>query len=290
MMKKAELLGLNDAKASIASIQYSPDQLARMPEKVARIGGSSTDELDIELEVEQEQEVEQEEELEVSLETENEKVAAKGLGYFPVRVFDEVDHSVKEKIHPAYDPKIFVADTFLPLSRQGTASLRQRAAFDDAMFPAGLIKIEFKIVRTPTDYSVYPFVDYPDRTEIDKVILCDYIDDIKQGYPTYYDLRSDTFVNVTPSSDIRSSWKSTNIQAIQAMQDFQPLIAQIKFFDGRASGYTEKELQLLSEWLKQNNPTAMKEHFLNQILRNRYKERLDFEGSQLDTLFSSLKG
>ncbi len=257
MKKKAERLGLEKAKAAIGSITYSPELFARMTEKVARIG--TEQDLGVEVEVEQEQEQEQEVELELCLETENEKLASKTLGYYPVRRPDKKHHSVRDTIHPAYSDKLHFDDNFLPLSRRGTASLRQRSTFDDAMFRVGLIRINDDGSLTLSDYIAD--TDTPSTGE-------------------YYDLRTGSLVDYSAfgyfSNKVRPDTK----------EEFKRLIAQVKFLDGRLSGYSDEELVYLDEWLKANDYAKMKKHLLDDILRNRHQDRKDFVGSQLEKLFA----
>jgi hypothetical protein len=67
------------------------------------------------------------------------------------------------------------------------------------------------------------------------------------------------------------------------------LVAQIKFLDGRHSGYSETQLQALEAWLRQHDLREMKRHFLDDILRHRPQDRETFDRSQLDQLFSQLE-
>ncbi len=267
MQQEALRLNLPTASQKIGEIQYSQELIERMPEYVTNIGRVE-DELEMELEVEQEEEIEQEEQLELSLETEQEKVSSKDLGYYPVRTRDTIFHSVRDKIYPAYDSKIQIADSFLPLSRKGTRSLRQRDAFDEAMFRVGIIHYERNYNRVAEAY------DPPTYT------LLDYIGDTGSDYGGfYYDMRTDTVVQ---------DFYARPEEVIQT-PEFKKIKSQIKFFDGQCYGYTAEELNYLREWLVANNPTQMKNHLLNQILRHRYKDKIDFEGSQLQALFNELR-
>ena len=66
---------------------------------------------------------------------------------------------------------------------------------------------------------------------------------------------------------------------------FQHIIAQIKFFDGRTFGYPPQELNGLKAWLIDSGPEEMKRHLLDEVLFYRYREKAEFESSQLGDLF-----
>jgi len=281
--QKAHRLGFGSAKELLEKIQYSDALVKRMPEKVASISTSSGEELEMELEIEQEEELEQEEQLEVSLETEGEKLSRRALGYYPVRVRDTVKHSVKDKIHPAYDARIFVRDTFLPLSREKTASLRKRKAFDDAMLASAIVRVKFGTREIP-HVSPYSFSWKRHEHFIKHVTVGDNISDGDEWTSFnkfYYDLRTDTVVR--SGSSVRGDF-TEHLHS----PEFTKIKAELKFFDGRTSGYSACELDHLRTWLRQNDPQKMKEHLLNQVLKNRYRDKVEFENSELAKLFGEL--
>ncbi len=72
------------------------------------------------------------------------------------------------------------------------------------------------------------------------------------------------------------------------LPEFCALIAQLKFFDGQTDGYTDPEIQKLTEWLTANDPAALRDHFLNEVLRVRYRDKQAFQNSQLGRLFADL--
>lgn len=256
-----------EAANNLLSWTWSEELLAQMPSHVAPVGG---DELEMELQVEEEEEVEVEAELEVNLEMEAEKAQAKAsapLTSFPPRkntTFN--DHSIAEKIHPAYDKRLFVSDDFLPLSRS-PRSLRKRTPFDESMYRVGTIFVESPYGEGLKLYLEDPLeapANYFTRT---------------YGKSFFWDLRTGKVVRSETLQDA---------EPILNSPEFKTLIPQVKFFDGQLNGYNDEMLESLGEWLMQNDPVKMKVHFLHEILRYRYEDRQDFPGSQLDQLFKHL--
>lgn len=70
--------------------------------------------------------------------------------------------------------------------------------------------------------------------------------------------------------------------------EFCKLVSQIKFLDGRTSGYSPNELATLETWFIASGPSEMKRHMMEDILRFRYREKRQFENSQLGELFRRL--
>lgn len=265
LTKKAQNWGLTEAVKMLNQIQYSDELLAKMPEKVAPLG-SVQGELETEIEVEQEEEAEEEQEMELEFETETQqeqvKAEDRALGVYPIRLFntDKLVHSVSSKINPAYDPLLKVTDSFLPFSRVGTATLHQKKPFDEAMYRIG---------------SVY--FDADAQGNITEVIIEDPLPDLHiEPGKACYDIRTNSFT------------ENEKFKNLQQSPQFVPLIAQIKFLDGRINSYSPQELQELENWMNSKDPKKMRDHLLNQILCYRYQDKQGFVGSQVGQLFDKL--
>jgi len=218
----------------------------------------------MEVHVEQEEESEQEQELELETQQEQEQVKAeqRPLGNYPPRMLNrnKLTHGVAEKIHPAYHPLITVTDNFLPFSRVGKKALYQRRPFDENMYRIGEIYLQ-------TDY----------KYNITQLIIEDPLRDFFIPRDGAYDIRTNQFITLKGFKD-----------NISYSQEFIELIAQVKFLDGRFSGYSPEELKALSTWLTKHHPEQMQDHFLNEILCYRYQDKQAFVGSQLHQLFETL--
>lgn len=267
LIEQTKKLNLAQAGQELEEISFPPELLTQMPEWVTPVG--THEDLGLELQVEQEEEFEVEDELEISLEIEENQAAESkaALGIYPQRVEIKGDHHIQQKIHPAYDPKLFVSDAFLPLSRTSN-SLRKRTPFDAAMYRVGTV-----YVRTRDQNG-----------EIIGIYLEDPLGDTDQfrdrSHGFWWDMRT--------QSCLKSRSLRCDPKAIVKSEEFIPLAAQIKFFDGQVNDYTDEELKSLAAWLQINDPVKMHDHFLNQILQYRYQDKIDFVGSQLDKLFNSL--
>ena len=274
LIAKATALGMQEATANLAAIEYPEELLAKMPAKVAAIGET---ELEMELQVEQEEE--QEEELEEQLEIEQVHHEAQDLTNFPLRIWSRLKHSVKEKIHPAYHPAIHFSDNFLP-SREKGASLHKRKAFDESMLRIGPVEIRTYINKPLVHDENYNYRREPHLENLE-VVVHDSLE------------KSDKFRNPFSANfwhDIRLDKPIENLEKAKRILEFPEIhliFAQLKFLDGRIEGYTEKEQEQLKVWLKENEPQKMQEHFLNQVLALRHSERAHFAGSQLDQLFKA---
>lgn len=274
---------LEEAAKEIEAIQYPPELLEKMPPLVSPIGAQQG-ELEMELQVEQEEEQEQELELEVEMENEEERPLAREPALYPARVHSNLTHSAKEKIHPAYDPMIKVTDAFLPFSREGTASQFKRRAFDPSMYKIG--RVIFSIQNSGEFIEARledPLYDY--QTEK----MSDLVYDIRTGQflPTR-GLEEFRMVEKKVGAYMIPEFRKITPEEYQAREPFARVISQVKFLDGRTDGYSDTELAALEAWLKQHGPKAMKEHFLNDVLRHRHEERKYFESSQLGQLFKRL--
>lgn len=277
-INETELLDLKEAKERIEAITYSEELLEKMPSFVSGIGKGEF-ELEMEVQVEQEEEQEEEEELEIALEAEEMK-GRRTAGEYPARLHSSLRHSLAEKIHKAYNPCLFVSDAFLPLSRQGTASLHKRAAFDSSSYRVGRIILDF---TSETSWGTTSW-------KIRHATIEDPLIDYKMYGNFIYDIRTEKIIknSLTDYDRALGDFKAIPPETILQMPSFQSVIAQAKYFDGRSSTYSEGELQELKKWLIQEGPHEMREHFLNDILRFRYAEKQAFPGSQLDLLFKEL--
>ena len=278
---KAKDLGIDEAVTALEVISYPDHLLAKMPAKVAAIGQT---ELEMELQVEQEEL--QEEELEEQLEIEQVRQENKDL-YIPLRKNTKILHSVAEKVHPAYNRVLRMSDSFLPLSRATGASLHKRKAFDESMLRIGPLYVRANITTNEDD------IEGPKKTLlINNVIIHDSLEmalfEESANFPRnkdkpyydnfWYDIRLNK-----PLSRLE------NAREVLRYPGFHGILAQVKFLNGQIEDYTEKEQEQLKQWLKENDPKKMREHFLNQVLFTRYSDKqLRFPGSQLDLIFKGL--
>lgn len=306
LMHTAEKLGLKTASEALKNYAFSTDLLRQMPTQVSPI--VKDQDLEMELQVEQEEEVEAEEHLEVSLEreVENEKAYVKApLGVYPLRKANKMDHSVKGRIHPAYNEKLFVSDSFLPLSRENTSSLRKRQAFDAATYRVGTVCITIKLKNLFG--KKYEVRNMEDRLQLTGVYIEDPLgeEDRHQDRGSPSQISTDNELHYFDRSfwwDIRTRQITSKglfyfhdnereecLEKIFASEEFNTLISQVKFFDGQTSGYTDLELLALTQWLKEQGPEKMRDHLLNKVLQYRsVQEKKDFVGSQIDELFKKL--
>lgn len=285
--KQAERLGL-----PLDKISYSDELLKKMPPFVSAIQA----ELDCELQVEHEQEQEVEAELEMELELEQnhemeqniEEISKKSPYYieYPPRVFSTLKASISDKIHPAYDPLLFVTEAFLPFERnKGAGPIAGVRAAMDIGKPAIQVMSLFK--KLPFEKSMYNVGQVFIKVEQDKIVgatiedpVYDYqMDNDNKGF--IYDLRRGLVIRKTTDDAI-------DIDGLIQSGTFHKLTAQIKFFDGKTSGYSPEELSELEEWLIASDPIEMKRHLLQEVLYYRYRDKAHFENSQLGALFNDL--
>lgn len=244
---------------ALKPLTLTQEIIDQMPQGVS----AYTESLDCDLEAEFEQEVEAELELEAELEVEveleqeveNEESQAKAGLFYPPWDPRYLNHSVQGKIHPAYDPRIQVSENFLPFKRNKTNAQFLRLPFERSMYNIGVIDYE---LSTQEITILDPIAHYytPGWVETDHA---------------KYDVRLDEFDKVCIPPP-----------------EFYKMIVQVKFLDGRTSGYSNTELDDLEAWLIANNPVEMKRHMLQDILRFRFREKAAFENSQLGQLFHKL--
>ena len=252
-------LGLN-----LEPIQYAPELLAKMPPLVNAMQA----ELECELHVEQEVEAELEEELELEMQQEVEHSVdqaskSKGIKY-PFRKMTQLMHSIKDHIHSAYDPALFVSEAFLPFERNKTASKFKRLPFESSMYNVGQVFFKIKNQKCVSAMIEDPLVEtWP--TKMDFI----------------YDIRLQKVI---------VSKANVDVDAVIRTEEFHRLIAEIKFFDGRTEGYTLDEIEALRKWLIASDPRAMQKHLLDEILLYRIKDKQAFATSQLGALFNELIG
>lgn len=266
-IKDANGLGLANAVKELNSLGYSKELLEKMPSEVPPV------DLNVEIEVEQEQEQEQEQENELELEHHQGRAVSNDVS-FPVRVLNTKTHSVFDHIHQAYDKRIHVSDPFLPLSRQGTASLHKRSAFDSKMFRVGMVSFDVSYSGIDEGNILKIVVEDPLEDTLDSEKLRPKVEKSKYSFEhqAFYDIRTRQWVK----------------RSIRESQDFIRSIAQIRFFDGQLDGYTDEEFKHLREWLVVNGVVKMRDHLLKEILQFRLMDKLGFESSQLGKLFREL--
>lgn len=262
---KAKLLKLN---TTLDTFTFPEGVFEKMPLKV----GATQAELENELQVEQEAEVEAEleEQLEVQQSVEVEELSSKGKSdlFYPPRI-QSTEKTSADQIHPAYDAKLFVSEAFLPFERNKTKSPFKRTAFEPSMYTVGELLIS------------------TNNNQIENVVLEDPLRDYEMLKETsfVYDVRT----GKVQGYNLTKSW-GLRIKKILKSPEFNRLVAQSKFLDGRTTGYSDRELIELEKWLTESDPIEMKRHFKDDILRFRYKDKNRFEKaqSQLGDLFKEL--
>lgn len=287
----AQELNLPDAVSAISKIEFSEHLLAKMPKQVAPInplGEELEMEHEVEVEQEQEQEMEQQLEMQMEMETENIREGVKAqVGIYPLRTRTKAEYNLANISNMPFAAEIDFSDSFLPLSRKGTASIHQRSMFDAHMYRVGIISIQ------PNMEAIWNWqqgtVTYQlSNPAIKKIIIEDPLEDSSRFGRRYmnedcffFDMRTNKVVSVNTS-------RNFDINEILSIPRMKSLFAQIKFFDGQTSGYSNEELSALELWLKYEEPEKMRDHLLNTILRYRYTDKLAFAGSQLEELFDKL--
>lgn len=273
--KIADTLGLELEKKDYSSL------LAKMPSTVS--GVAAEVECELQVEVEQDIEVEVEAELELELEQNQEldiddQVKGSTGRIFPARKkMSGVPRAPISNIHQAYDPKIFVTENFLPYERNKTHSKFKREAFQPSMFNIGAVHISVNsdgITNAVIDDPLYdPFIDLETKGLVYDIRLGKVTKDKSFDYNTL---------------DFITHKKTTPLEDFLQSPEFHSVIVQIKFLDGRTSGYSEGELIALKQWLLDSGPEVMKKHFLDEVLRYRYREKSQFANSQLGELFRDI--
>ena len=262
---QAEELGLPAAAEWLGNFTYPEKVFEKMLQKVS----AAEIELENELQVEQEEEVEAEleEQLEVQQNVEVEEAQSKGKTdlFYPPRI-ESSQKTSADQIHPAYDAKLFVSEAFLPFERNKTKSPFKRTAFEPSMFNIGELLISLS------------------NHQIDSIIIEDPLRDFEMLQETtfVYDIRTGKVLG-------HRLFKPFATKIIQSAE-FNRLVAQSKFLDGRMDGYSDLELMELEKWLKESDPIEMRRHFKDDILRLRYRDKNRFEksSSQLGDLFKEL--
>lgn len=266
-VKIAEKLDLAEAKINLKAIKYTSELVSKMPEKVPSEKEEELEmECEVEVEAEQELEVEQQLEIEVEVEHEVEEVAsAPQLIQYPLRHPTKLEHALAEKTEVPYDYKIYFSDAFLPLSRKDKPSLLKRNLWDDAMFRVGSLRL---------------YMDFNEgKAKLIKVVIDDPVEEdqrenLKEGqHVIKYDLRTS---RVTEMSE-----KVKNMPHVLVSEEVVAALAQIKFFDGKTSGYSPEEIESLKKWVAFGDKDKMRVHLMDTVLRYRQDERKRFEGSQL---------
>ena len=245
-------------------VEYPQELLLKMPPLVSSMSLDLECELHVEQEEEMELELERELEIEVQHEVEEEQSSRKASIFYPQR-YNWYIERIFDQIHKAYDPLIIVTEAFLPFNRNTRESKFKRLPFEKSMFNVGevILKIENNQIKSAI---------------IDDPLVDPRLDTLAEKNPFFvYDIRTDKVIGHKDlSADIINSHK------------FHHIIAQIKFFDGRTSGYTPQELTALKAWLINSGPEEMKRHLLDEVLFYRYREKAEFESSQLGDLFQEL--
>lgn len=274
-VKLAEDLALPEAKNSINGIKYTPELIAKMPEKVPSESAVELEiECEVEVEVEQEVQVEQQLQIEVEAEVENELEKVLGAGdliNFPLRLESNVEHVLAKEVGIPYDGRIHFSDNFLPLSRRNTASLLKRELWDKNMDRVNALRIYF-------DYDNLKVKKIVIDDSIEKESLLHYtVSGPREGYALSrvikYDLKTGDITQM--NNDLK------NISKAMANKELIGAIAQIKFMDGMTNGYSPEEIASLKEWIEQSGKIKMQKHLMDTVLRYRGEDRKDFEGSQL---------
>jgi hypothetical protein len=289
-------LDLNIAEKKINKLAYTPALISKMPTGVASF---NSEEFNMELQVEQEKETNIEVEVEVEVETESELNNAcetnKDIGSFPFRLYTDVVHSLSDQTKIPFDKRIFFSDAFMPLSRNDNSiMLRKRSLFDESMYRVGILSIN----------CFFPNKDAIFTNKIDFFIgIEDALEDTIDLKTSFSNLKRKEFNNQKFESrffyDIRLKKIVGNhiyipepklCRQILENETFQMIIAQIKFFDGQLNHYSDKEIEMLKEWINKIGKEKMSDLLLLQILRTRVFERMAFPSSQLNiNLFNNVR-
>lgn len=227
LIAECRALGMDQAVIEYKKIHYPEMLIKKMPEKVHKIEKNREEtelevELEVECELETELEVENEEEIEFELE--KEKQLGADIPYYLPRLKTEVIHSVKEKIHSAYDPHIMFTDSFLPLSRKDP--LFRRKAFDPRMYRMGALRveIEFKTVNENNRKISVPYIK--------TVIIGDLFDDTTVINPNdfIYDIRTNKITRLGSEDNVKVN-EMTADQVISTNQ-FRLINTHLKIMEG----------------------------------------------------------
>lgn len=261
-------LGLN---TELDTFTYPEGVFEKMPLKVSSMQAELENELQVE--EEEEMEAELEEQLELNTQNEVEEFQAKGKSdlFYPPRVQSK-QKAHAHQIHVAYDAKLFVSEAFLPFERNKNSPFK-RQAFEHSMFNVGEVLISFS------------------NNQIKRAVIEDPLRDWKMMKSTsfVYDIRTEKILGFKNSENLPGRAAGQK-DAILQSAEFNRLIAQIKFLDGRTSGYSDLEMHELENWLNDSDPVEMKRHFKDDILRFRYRDKNRFEKypSQLGDLFKKM--
>lgn len=280
LIQRAAQMGVpHDA---LQQVQYTEEMRPHFPQQVSPLTATEGQQLEVEEEREEQNEIQQEQQMEE--ETESVNSMSRAASYLPRNRQANAVFSAHERIHPAFDPRIEFTNNFLPLNRQDP--LHRRTPFDTRMFRVGSIKIYIDW----THYYDYP---NPERTEIFRVVIGDSLDAVE--YNRVYDVDLAPRNTSSIEYDIRTDQVIHNgvIRPTQEFnpaqnQQFQAILAQIKFMDGQIEGYTQEQLDHLTAWFQQNNNLQeLRQLFENRILRYR-SERNRYRHSQLWNHFQTI--
>lgn len=283
-------LELNSAIQGLGDFTYPEGIFQKMPSKVSDLQGELENELQVEQEEEQEAEVEEQLELQQNVEAEEEQSKGKSDLFYPPRMQSK-EKALASQIHHAYDPLLSVSEAFLPFKRNMTKTPFKRQPFEHSMFNIGEVLFRLEKGKIVSATIEDPLRDSEMLKEIG------FIYDIRTGKVSLknYGLPEQlTVFNTFGSEEVPIlQWSKEEVSLSDVLQssEFQRLIAQSKFLDGRSDGYnTQGELGELKKWLEESNPVEMKRHFREDILRFRYrdKNRFDSTPSQLGELFNEL--
>lgn len=282
-VKIAEKLNLAAAKICLNVIRFTSELVNKMPEKVSSEKEEELEmECEVEVEAEMELEVEQHLEIEVEVEREVEESAAPQLIQYPLRRQTKLEHILAKQTEVHYDDKIYFSNAFLPLSRKDKASLLKRNLWDDAMFRVGSLRVYLDLNEATAKLLKVVIDDPVEEGSIDKEEWSwkgrrrDYRhrENLKESqHIIKYDLRTGKVTEM--SNEVK------NLPQALACKEVVAILAQIKFFDGKTSGYSLEEIKSLKQWIALENKEKMRLHMIDTILRYRPDERKRFEGSQL---------
>jgi hypothetical protein len=245
----AERLGLDQAKTELQKIRYPNEILSQMPDFIE--GGEGAN-LDQNVEVEQETQTNVETQVELQTQVQGQR----NLDYFPEwiprklfilgKAIDHPDfkeHTLREAVHPAYDPRMTFTENFIPISRKEY----------DPGHP--------EWHRTPYDadrnalHWLFCILDH--KGNVIKVAAIDNLE-AKSLYPLDSHYSDSTFCY-----NFRNDRMLFNIQAYDysieenkdaVLQKLAPLVAQWRFFEKQMNekDYTKDQWEALKQWIAAN--------------------------------------
>ncbi|MDR3624677.1 MAG: hypothetical protein P4L16_06015 [Chlamydiales bacterium] len=259
--------------SSLEELSWDQDLLDKMPSQVP--GNDATLLMGLEVEEEVEIEVEQEVETELVLDQ-----CSDALFYLPWKSRHYKRYSAQE-LHPLFHKRLSFTENFLPIERED--KLLKRTPFDQAQPKIRILHISpstdtVLIGDALDDVHHRPFADYPlIPTEYTTTKPAYLLDSYSRSFS--YDIHTRQVVAAGKGYSDLSSFKG-----------FYKIVAQAKFINGEYEGYSKKELNGFSEWLKEHPGElhSLQNFFENTVLHGQPQKINAFRQSPLFELFKNL--